>query len=85
MNILCETDDGFRIAEEDLKIRGPGELLGFRQHGIPELKLADLTKDAPLIEKAYQLLQKALAEPGKYEKLYQEVDKFYPKAKIGFN
>ncbi|MGI6449886.1 MAG: ATP-dependent DNA helicase RecG [Desulfitobacteriia bacterium] len=85
LNILCETDDGFRIAEEDLKIRGPGELLGFRQHGIPELKLADLTKDAPLIEKAYQLLQKALAEPGKYEKLYQEVDKFYPKAKIGFN
>ncbi|HHV65238.1 MAG TPA: ATP-dependent DNA helicase RecG [Peptococcaceae bacterium] len=85
LNILCETEDGFRIAEEDLKIRGPGELLGLRQHGIPELKLTDLTKDALLIEKAYRLLQKALACPAKYEKLYREVEKIYPRAEIGLN
>lgn len=85
LNILCETEDGFKIAEEDLKIRGPGELLGLRQHGIPELKLTDLTKDGVLIEEAYRLLQKALADPQRYEKLYREVEKYYPKDKVGVN
>lgn len=85
LDILCETEDGFRIAEEDLKIRGPGELLGLRQHGVPELKLTDLTKDGLLIEEAYRLLQKALADPSKYQKLYREAEKNYPKDKIGVN
>jgi ATP-dependent DNA helicase RecG len=85
LNILCETEDGFKIAEEDLKIRGPGELLGLRQHGVPELKLTDLTGDGVLIEEAYRLLQKALADPQRYEKLYREVDKYYFKDKVGVN
>ncbi|QJR21743.1 ATP-dependent DNA helicase RecG [Brevinematales bacterium NS] len=42
MKILCETDDGFAIAEADFKQRGPGEILGVRQSGLPELKVADL-------------------------------------------
>jgi ATP-dependent DNA helicase RecG len=85
LNILCTTENGFKIAEEDLKIRGPGELLGVRQHGIPELKLTDLSKDGIFVEKAYRILQKALACPAKYAKLYQEVDRLYPQAKIGVN
>lgn len=85
LNILCETENGFIIAEEDLKIRGPGELLGLRQHGIPELKLTDLTKDGMLIEEAYTLLQKALADPQKYKKLFHEVERVYPKEKVGVN
>jgi len=49
LDVLCRTRDGFRIAEEDLRLRGPGELLGTRQHGIPELKVADLTTDIELL------------------------------------
>ncbi len=85
LNILCETEDGFKIAEEDLKIRGPGELFGLRQHGVPELKLTDLTKDGRLIEYAYRLLQKALADPERYATLYAEVDRIHARDKIGVN
>jgi ATP-dependent DNA helicase RecG len=49
LQIMRETDDGFRIAEEDLRLRGGGEVLGTRQSGMPEFRLADLTVHADLI------------------------------------
>jgi len=52
LGILCETTDGFRIAEEDLKIRGPGELLGVRQHGLPEFRVANIVEDVHLLIRA---------------------------------
>jgi ATP-dependent DNA helicase RecG len=52
LEILRETDDGFRIAEEDLKLRGAGELLGTRQSGLPELRLADLARHGELLATA---------------------------------
>jgi len=52
LQILCATADGFRIAEEDLRLRGPGEMLGKRQHGIPAFKVADLVTDFDLLEQA---------------------------------
>jgi ATP-dependent DNA helicase RecG len=48
IQILCESSDGFRIGEEDLKIRGPGDVLGTLQHGELSLRVADLFKDADL-------------------------------------
>jgi ATP-dependent DNA helicase RecG len=50
--IMRETEDGFRIAEEDLRLRGAGEVLGTRQSGLPELRLADLAAHADLLQAA---------------------------------
>lgn len=50
--IMCSTTDGFEIAEEDLKIRGPGEIFGTKQHGLPELKISDLVRNTEILEKA---------------------------------
>ena len=52
LRVLTETRDGFRIAEADLRLRGPGELLGTRQHGLPELQVSDLSRDFELLELA---------------------------------
>ena len=52
LKVIYESNDGFAIAQADLQIRGPGELLGVRQSGVPMLKIADLERDADLLETA---------------------------------
>ncbi len=52
LEIMCSSSDGFVIAEKDLKMRGPGEFFGTRQHGIDDLKVGSLTEDQPILEKA---------------------------------
>ncbi|TGE32751.1 ATP-dependent DNA helicase RecG [Desulfosporosinus sp. Sb-LF] len=83
LDILCQTEDGFKIAEEDMRLRGTGELLGTRQHGLAELHLTDLSHDGQLVEKAYQMAQKALQNPDRYALLFQEVQRMFPPEKIG--
>lgn len=54
LTAFARTNDGFRIAEEDLRLRGPGEFFGTRQSGLPDLKAANIIRDAELLEKARQ-------------------------------
>ncbi len=54
LRIMVETNDGFRIAEEDLNIRGPGEVMGTKQSGMVEFRVADLLQDGKLLEEARQ-------------------------------
>ena len=62
LSIMRESNDGFRLAEEDLALRGPGEILGQRQSGMPEFALVDLAMHAPLIAIARDAADKILAE-----------------------
>ncbi|MGM0628552.1 MAG: helicase-related protein, partial [Candidatus Fermentibacterota bacterium] len=55
LRILAETTDGFRIAEKDLELRGPGEVIGTRQHGLPAFPVADLERDMDLLTEAREL------------------------------
>ena len=55
LKVLEETTDGFRIAEADLRLRGPGELLGQQQSGAARFRFGDLSTDGELIEQARQL------------------------------
>ncbi|QAT49227.1 ATP-dependent DNA helicase RecG [Caproiciproducens sp. NJN-50] len=58
LKILCSTSDGFQIADEDLKLRGPGDFFGDRQHGLPDLKIADMTTNMESLRKAQETAQK---------------------------
>lgn len=61
---MVRTNDGFEIAEVDLRLRGPGDLMGTQQSGIPELKIADLIEDAELLQYARQAAMRVLdADP----------------------
>ena len=65
LRVLAKTADGFRIAEEDLKLRGPGDFFGQRQHGLPQLGIADLAGDMRVLKEAQQAAQVLLeADPG---------------------
>ncbi|MGB0581939.1 MAG: helicase-related protein, partial [Limisphaerales bacterium] len=56
LNVMTETTDGFRIAEEDLKLRGPGDMLGSDQSGDVDFRFADLTHDLALIQEARDIV-----------------------------
>lgn len=78
MNIMTKTSDGFIIAEKDMELRGTGEFFGTRQHGLPELKLADPIKDIELLKQtrdvAKKIIENNLIYNKDYENLVKEVD-----------
>ena len=62
LKTLASTTDGFKISEEDLKLRGPGDFFGSRQHGLPQLALADLSGDMRLLQQAQQSARQLLQQ-----------------------
>jgi ATP-dependent DNA helicase RecG len=65
LRVLTATNDGFQIAEEDLRLRGPGDFFGQRQHGLPQLKVADFAADVGLLQEAKAAAEALVArDPG---------------------
>lgn len=61
MKTLVKTSDGFEISEKDLKLRGPGDFFGTKQHGLPELKIANLYKDMRTLKEAQEAAQRVIS------------------------
>ncbi|MBE6998346.1 MAG: ATP-dependent DNA helicase RecG [Ruminococcaceae bacterium] len=61
LKAMCETNDGFKISEEDLRLRGPGDFFGSRQHGLPEMHIADLGADVRTLQTAQDAAKALLA------------------------
>ncbi len=60
MKIMCQTTDGFRIAEKDMELRGPGDIAGTRQSGLLDFKLADIVQDREILQQAVQSAKELL-------------------------
>ena len=72
LKVIYESSDGFEIAQADLHLRGPGEFLGVRQSGVPMLKIADLERDADLLQSAKSAAERLLREdPGAVDRHLQ--------------
>lgn len=69
INAIVESEDGFYLSEVDLEMRGPGELLGFKQHGVTELRLSDLVTDRDLAEITSKDAKQAM-DPGEEARLF---------------
>ncbi len=87
LQALCRTNDGFAIAEEDLKLRGPGDFFGDRQHGLPQLRIADLAADTRVIEQAQQAARSILREDfnltrPEHQPLRQQVEQLFTSREI---
>lgn len=68
LGIMCKSNDGFEIADKDLEIRGPGEVFGLKQHGLPEFKMADLIKNKSILEDA-QTMAKMFMQSDAYKEM----------------
>ena len=68
MKIMCETTDGFKIADEDLKLRGPGDFFGTRQHGLPKLRIADILTDTKILMQTQELARELMEDKESFKK-----------------
>ncbi len=67
LKVMCETSDGFKIADQDLKLRGPGDFFGQKQHGLPDLKIADMINDMNVLKQAQAIAKAMIAEDRELE------------------
>ena len=80
LQTMVQTNDGFEIAEVDLRLRGPGDLMGTQQSGILELKIADLLKDQELLKTARYYAKKIITDdPELVDKIHREIRITYSK------
>ncbi|NLK20965.1 MAG: ATP-dependent DNA helicase RecG [Epulopiscium sp.] len=87
MKVMRQTNSGFEISETDLKLRGPGEFFGTRQHGLPEFKIANLYKDIPILKNAQEAAAKLLLmdpnlEMKEHKQLKQKIDLLFNEESI---
>ena len=68
MKIMVETNDGFKISEKDLELRGSGEFFGTKQHGIPEFKIANLFQDIEMLKSVQSLAIKIINDDANFAK-----------------
>lgn len=91
LEAMCQTSDGFVIAEQDLKLRGPGDFFGERQHGLPQLRIAHLLEDAQILRETQQLATEllredpALSQPGHRGLLAMTQELFEPEGERKFH
>jgi len=91
MEIMIATNDGFRIAEEDLKLRGPGEFYGVRQSGIPEFRVGDPFQDWAILKDAHREAELILnddpaLQKGEYQKIRCEIERRFGRYyQLGFD
>ncbi len=88
LQTLCRTQDGFELAEQDLKLRGPGDFFGVKQHGLPAFKLINLYEDQELIELVDQIFEKiyhvdSYATIHEKEKIKKAIMQRYPELYSG--
>ena len=90
LKVLTQTNDGFQISEEDLRLRGPGDFFGQRQHGLPTLKAADLSCDMRLLDEAQSAANDlldgdpALSDPA-HALLRRRIDRLFAVNEGGLN
>ena len=90
LSIMTKTNDGFKISEEDLRLRGPGDFFGARQHGLPETHIADLGADADVLSRAKQEADRLLLEDPQLAApenaaLRERVDRLFQANSTSFN
>ena len=73
LKALCATTDGFQIAQEDLKLRGPGDFFGARQHGLPTFRIGNLATDMTVLKQAQQAASDAIAQGTLSQALLEQV------------
>ncbi|HEY0385387.1 MAG TPA: ATP-dependent DNA helicase RecG, partial [Pyrinomonadaceae bacterium] len=83
LGIMEETSDGFRIAEKDLEIRGPGEVLGTRQSGLPTFRIGNLVRDVQILEEARREADYYLTERARTRETSQLIERVRADARFG--
>lgn len=85
LKALCATNDGFRIAEEDLKLRGPGDFFGSRQHGLPAFRIGNLAQNMTVLKQAQEAAMRAVAEGQLPESLREAVSALLENGEFALN